>query len=60
MLKGEFSLQCLFDEKRLADTSSTIYSNKFRTIAIVESFQFLYLLFSSNNSAHNSLILPLR
>ena len=50
MLKGEFSLQCLFDEKRLADTSSTIYSNKFRTIAIVESFQLLYLLFSSNNS----------
>ena len=60
MLKGELTLQCLFDEKCLADASSAIYSDKFWTIAIVEPFELLYLLFSSNNSTHNVLILPQR
>ena len=38
MLKGEFILQCLFDEKGLTNTPPAIHSNEFRTITLVKPF----------------------
>nr|WP_254047725.1 hypothetical protein [Prevotella sp. P5-92] len=48
MTKGKLLLKHLSDEIRLANSPSSIYNCKYRSVRVIQLFQFFPLSFSSN------------